>query len=87
MNAYTYRPIRKKLFKKWKVNQFQSKFIGDLTRFLDSDDSNITEEYCLNSLEDIPEVKHLRLDDGFLNFHKYLAINNMLVLRIIVFFR
>jgi hypothetical protein len=58
----------KKIFKKWKVNQFQSKFIGDLTRFLDSDDSNITEEYCLNSLEDIPEVKHLRLDDGFLDF-------------------
>lgn len=52
----------KKIFKRWNVDQFQSKFQGDLGRLLDAEDDYIP------VVDDIPKAGPLRLDDGFIEF-------------------
>ncbi len=51
-----------KIFKRWNVDQFQSKFRGDLARLLDTEADHIP------VLENIPKACPLRLDDGFIEF-------------------
>ena len=52
------------IFTRWKVNEFSSKFKGELERFLDPDGDDVQH----SSIKILPDAAPLKLDLGFISF-------------------
>lgn len=61
----------KKIFSRWKVATFQSKFQGDLKRFICGDETE--PQTAISALLPLPASAPLRLDAGFVEFLKPLT--------------
>ncbi len=59
------------IFKRWDLEKFQSRFVGDIAR-LSEEENEIAEEPAIHP-DRMPTVGHMRLDRGFVSFFENLT--------------